>query len=148
MMNIQRHKFSGCYCMKKSPWWSVVVPSVFSNLLASSCMLSLIFKIATDSQWSCREKNTVNQTIPEITTLNHTRILEDARTDTYSLANKCPFPTNTRRWNRILSDSHQPIRCYTSFPETPLSAFSKSSRLHFRHSDFLENLSYHAGKSH
>ena len=143
MMNIQRHKFSGCYCMKKSPWWSVVVPSVFSNLLASSCMLSLIFKIATDSQWSCSEKkNTVNQIFPGLTTLNHTRMLDGARTDTLSPANKCPFPANTRRWSRILSDSHQPIRSNTSFPETTLSAFYKESRLHYRYNDLLENYNY------
>lgn len=38
--------------MKYSGW-----SESFSNLLASSCMLSFIFKIAADSVWSCKESD-------------------------------------------------------------------------------------------
>lgn len=42
----------GSYCIKYSGW-----SESFSNLLASSCMLSFIFKIAADSVWSCKESD-------------------------------------------------------------------------------------------
>lgn len=42
--------FRRCYCMKYSECGSGVS---FSNLFASSCIVSLIFRIAADSFWSC-----------------------------------------------------------------------------------------------
>lgn len=42
----------GIYCIKYSGW-----SESFSNLLASSCMLSFIFNIAADSVWSCKESD-------------------------------------------------------------------------------------------
>jgi hypothetical protein len=47
------------YCMKKSGW-----SESFSNLLASSCILSLIFSMAADSVWSCKEESSCHCIFP------------------------------------------------------------------------------------